>query len=94
MLTNLFIRLGWSRDDLKWPVMQVVTVASLITSNVLDVPYWFGYLSIPLSPTHLHWILAGAAFVSWVAGQNRASKLPSARAMASGTVPGSPEAAK
>lgn len=92
MLTNLFIRWGWSRNDLKWILLQISTVAALISSNVFDVPYWCGYLGIPLSPTVLHWIFALSALVLWVAGRYNASPLPSANAMASGTVPNSPVA--
>ena len=90
MLTNLFITLGWSRDDLKWFVLQLVAVAGLITSNAFDVPYWCAYLGIPLSPTALHWIFATAAVVLWLAGKYNSSPLPSEKAMASGVVPGSP----
>lgn len=89
-LTNLFIRLGWSRDDLKWPATQIVTVAALISSNVFDIPYWSAYLGIPVSPTVLHWILALSALVLWIAGQHSATSLPSRQAMASGMVPGAP----
>jgi len=92
MLTNFFIRMGWSRDDLKWPILQIVSVAGLIASNTLDLPYWAAYLGIPLSTTALHWILTVAAIISWLAGTNRSSRLPSANAMASGTVVGSPVA--
>lgn len=92
MLTNLFIRFGWSRDDLKWGLLQLSTVAALISSNVFDVPYWCAYLGIPLSPTVLHWIFALSALVLWVSGRYNSSPLPSANAMASGNVPGSPVA--
>lgn len=90
MLTRLFIRVGWSRDDAKWVYAQVATVAALISSNMFDVPYWAGYLGIPLSPTALHWIFALSAFVLWMAGRYNTSPLPSAAAMESGAVPGSP----
>lgn len=90
MLTNIFISLGWSRDDLKFALLQIVAVAGLISSNALDVPYWMAYLGIPLSPTALHWIFGGAALVLWIAGKYDSSPLPSAGAMASGNVPSSP----
>lgn len=90
MLTNLFITLGWSRDDLKWLILQIVAVAGLITSNAFDVPYWCAYLGIPLSPTALHWVFGTAAVVLWLAGKYDSSSLPSGPAMKSGTVPTSP----
>lgn len=90
MLTNLFIRLGWSRNDLKWPIAQIVSLAGLISSNTIDLPYWAAYLSVPLSPTSIHRILVAAAVVLWLAGRYNASPLPSARAMASGFIPNAP----
>ena len=92
MLTNLLIRFGISRDSLWWFWLQVVSVAGLVSSNVLNVPYWMAYLHIPLSPTALHWIFAVSALVLWFAGKHDTSPLPSARRMASGSVPGSPVA--
>lgn len=91
MLTNLLIRFGFSRDDLTWLWLRLVTVAGLISSNVFDVPYWMAYLGIPLSPMALHWIMATAAVVLWLAGRYNASPLPSAAAMRAGVVPGSPD---
>jgi hypothetical protein len=90
MLANLMIRLGWSRDDLKWLLLQLATVAALITSNVFDVPYWCAYLGVPLSTTVLHWIFGVSTLILWIAGRYNSSPLPSARAMAAGVVPGSP----
>lgn len=78
MLANLFIKLGWSRDDAKWLWAEIITVAGLISSNVFDVPYWMAYLHIPLSPTALHWIFAICALVLYVAGKHDSSPLPSA----------------
>ena len=77
-MTTLLIRLGLSRDSLLWFWLQVVSVAGLIGSNVLDVPYWCGYLGIPLSPTALHWIFGASAVILWFAGKHDASPLPSA----------------
>lgn len=90
MLTNLFIKLGWSRDDWKWLFLQIASVAALISSNVFDVPYWADYLGIPLSPTVLHWIFGSSALILWIAGRYNSSPLPSGQAMASGVVKGSP----
>ena len=89
MLTNLFIKLGWSRDDFKWLFLQIVAVAALISSNVFDVPYWADYLGVPLSPTALHWIFGISALVLWLSGRYNSSPLPSGQAMASGVVKGS-----
>lgn len=94
MLTNLFISLGWSRDDLKFYWIQliggIVSVAGLIADNAFDVSYWAKYVGIPLSEHGLHVILAAAMGVVWIASRARRSSLPSAAAMASGSVPGSP----
>lgn len=92
MLTNLFIRWGWSRDDWKWLWFQIVSVAAIITSGLFDVPYWCDYLGIPLSPLTLRWITALSALILWVSARHSATTLPSATAMASGFVPGSPAA--
>lgn len=92
MLTRLLIRLGFSRDDLLWIWLQTVSVAGLISTNVFDMPYWLGYLGLTVSPLVLHWIMAAAALVLWISGHYHTSPLPSATAMQSGTVPGSPAA--
>lgn len=92
MLTRLFIWLGWSRDDWKFWWAQIVSLCALVVSGVFDITYWGNYLSIPISPTLLHWIMAVSAFVLWVSARHSATTLPSAQAMASGNVPGSPVA--
>ncbi len=94
VIANLMIRLGWSRDDLKWPLAQLVTVAGLITSNVINVPYWFGYLGIPISELNVHRLMVAAIIILWVAGKYNSSPLPSGAAMASGAVPDSPASKK
>lgn len=78
MLSRFFIDRGWSRDDLKWPVAQVLSAAALVTSGFIDVSYWAGYLGIPLSTTGAHWIQAIAVIVLWIAGKYDRSSLPSA----------------
>lgn len=94
MLTNMFIWFGWSRDDLKWFWLQlvagVVGLAGLIADNLLDVKYWVDYLQLPIGTRGLHWIIAGAAAIGWIANRFKRSPLPSGAAMASGVVDGSP----
>lgn len=89
-LTALVIRLGWSRDDLKWHFTQLLTVAGLIVSGVIDLPYWATYLGLPLSTRGEHWIQVVAVVLLYLSGRYNASLLPSARTMAAGLVPGSP----
>lgn len=90
VLTNVFIRLGWSRDDRKWLVAQIVSAATLITSNAINLAYWFAYLGIPISEVAIHRILVLATIILWLAGRYATSNLPSQATMASGSVPGSP----
>ena len=92
MLTRLFIYLGWSRDDWKFWWAQIVSLCALVVSGVFDITYWGDYLGLPVSPLVLHWIMALSAFVLWVSARHSATTLPSASAMASGAVPGSPVA--
>ena len=90
MFTRLFIRFGWSRDDYKFIWAQIVSICALVVSGLFDITYWGNYLSIPISPTLLHWIMAVSAFVLWVSARHSSTTMPSAQAMASGSVPGSP----
>lgn len=76
MLTKLFVSFGWTRDDLKWVYLQLVSVAALIASGVFDLVYWCDYLSIPCSPVAIRWVQAISAFVLWVSARNASSKLP------------------
>ena len=76
VLGSYFTSLGWTRDDAKWFWLQIVTVATLISSNVLDLPYWAGYLGIPLSTRELHWVQAITAIVLWVSARSATSALP------------------
>lgn len=92
MFTRAFIWMGWSRDDWKFWWAQIVSLCALVVSGVFDITYWGNYLSIPISPTVLHWVMAVSAFVLWVSARHSATTLPSASAMASGDVPGSPVA--
>jgi hypothetical protein len=76
MLTNLFITLGWTRDDWRWLWTQVLSVALLITSGIIDVPYWAGQLGIPLSTVGLHWVQVLCIAALWVSGKYDSSSLP------------------
>ena len=79
MLANLLIKLGWTRDDWKLVWLQVVAVASLITSNVIDLTYWLGYLGLPVSTTFVHWVMVLAIIILWIAGKYSTSPLPGAK---------------
>lgn len=91
-LTQLFIKLGWSRNDAKWAWLQIVSVAGLISANILDLHKVAAYIDVPLSDSWVHRISAAAAAVLFIAGNYHASPLPSTRQMETGLVPGSPAA--
>lgn len=93
-LTQLFIKLGWSRNDAKWLWLQVVSVAGLISANVLDLHKAAAYIDVPLSDSWIHRISSLAVGVLFLAGRYHASPLPSQQAMDAGIVPGSPVAMK
>jgi hypothetical protein len=76
MLTNLFIALGFTRDDVSWVVAKVLALATLIASGALDLVYWANYLGVPLTLVGLHWIQVIAAVILWVSASNSSSKLP------------------
>lgn len=94
MLTNLFIWLGWSRDDLKWFWIQLVAGlvagAGLIADNLINVQYWVTYLGLPIGERGIHWVIFLAGAITWIAARSKRSALPSGAAMASGVVAGSP----
>ncbi len=92
VLTKLFIKCGWSRDDLKWGIAQIVSLCGLVTTGVFDVSRWAAYLGIPLSDTGKHWIMALCGLVLLIAGKFNSSPLYSKGAMESGLVAGSPQA--
>jgi len=76
MLTALFLRLGWTRDDQRWLWMRLIAAASLIASGVIDVPYWAAELGVALTPVWLHRIQALAVALLWMSGQYSTSSLP------------------
>lgn len=75
LITDLFTRLGISRDDAKWLWAQVVTLAGAITAGVIDLSSLGTYLGVTLSPAHLHQIIAVCMAIGWFAGAMRTSPL-------------------
>jgi hypothetical protein len=90
MLTNFFIYMGWSRDDLKWRWTQFLTFLTLLTTGVIDIPARTAELGIHVTDVQVHWIQFIAVVLLWVSGKFDVSSLPSGSAMAAGKVQGSP----
>lgn len=76
MLANLFIHLGFTRDDAIWVWGQFCGAAAAIASGVFDLHYWAGYLGLNISVTAQHWITAIAVFILWLSGKMNYSHLP------------------
>lgn len=74
-LTAFFERMGWTKYDAKWGWAQIVSMATLVTTGVFDIPYWSGYLGVPVTSTQIHWVMAASGLVLWLAGKNQSSNL-------------------
>lgn len=76
MLTNLFCKLGFTRDDAKWFWGKVLGAAAIIASGWFDVGAWAQSVGIPLGPIGVHIVQSAAVFVLWISGSNDKSSLP------------------
>jgi hypothetical protein len=68
-----------TRDDLKWPIAQILAGASMVTSGVLNVPALGAYLGITVSTVAFHWVFAVATVILYIASSMRTSPLPGAK---------------
>lgn len=75
MFTNLFTNCGITRDSALWFWGKVLSIATLVTSGVLDLPYWAGYLGIHATTTEIHWVQVLAVIALYISGQNSTSNL-------------------
>lgn len=75
-VTPFFASIGLTRDWLGWAWLKIVSLATLVLSQAVDLHGWATYLGIPLSETGVHWILTIAAIVMFVAGSHDSSALP------------------
>lgn len=81
-LTNIFTKLGFTpptRDDWKFVWFQVVGVATLITANTADLPSWFAYLGLTVTPVEIHWVSVVATIILYLGGRYGASPLKGAQ---------------
>lgn len=76
MLTNLFLALGLNRDHWAFLVGKILSLATLITSGVIDLTYWAAQLGIHITPVGVHWIQVVAVAVLYLSGQFSTSSLP------------------
>jgi hypothetical protein len=79
MLSSFLISRGLTRDSALWFWTELVSVAGLIASGLVDIVYWANYLAIPLTTVELHWIQALAVLILWFAGKHDTSPLPGAK---------------
>ena len=70
--------LGFTRESELWLWTQIITVATLIATNVLDVNYWTAYVGLHLSTNMVHgvWVLCVALL--FLSGKLDKSPLPGA----------------
>ena len=74
--SNLLISWGISRDDKLWLWTKLLAIATLITSGVVDVGYWAGYVGLHPSVTTVHWVQVIAIVLLYLSGQYSTSSLP------------------
>ena len=77
-LADCLASLGLTRDNPIWTRLQIVTLATLITSGVFDVAYWAAYIGIPWSELATHRLRALAIIVLFFAGKLDTSPLKGA----------------
>jgi len=76
-LVRCLTRLGFTRDMFTWLWLRIVSAATLVTANVIDVNYWGSYLGLNVTPKEVHWITVIATAILWIAGKQDRSWLPS-----------------
>jgi hypothetical protein len=68
-------RLGLSRDDAKWFWLQLVGVATLVTTGALDLTNLGNYVGMHLSAVWLHRVFALCSLIVWLAARFSTSPL-------------------
>lgn len=83
MITALFLRLGWTRDDTKWVWLRVLAVAGMVATGVssgaLDLFGLSTWLGLAISPVTAHRLYALCVGVLWLGGKYDTSTLPGQR---------------
>jgi hypothetical protein len=74
-LTSTLTNLGLTHDSaiLLWG--KILSIAALIASGALDLPYWATYLGLHVSVTEIHWAQAVAVAALYLSGQYSGSPL-------------------
>ncbi len=75
-LTNLITDVGLTRDSAVWFWSRVSALCAIVASGAVDLMGLGNWLGIHLSETQVHWIVAVAVGVLWLAGRYDASPLP------------------
>lgn len=76
MLVNLLTNLGFTRDSAMWLWGRIISAAALISSGVLDLKYWAGYVGLYPSDNLLHFVTVTAVVILWISGKMATSHLP------------------
>lgn len=75
-LTNILIRLGFTRDSAMWLWGRIIGASAAIASGVFDLTYWANYIGVPLSERGNHIITVVAVGILWISGKQATSHLP------------------
>lgn len=75
-LTTLFSQFNLTRDSAWWLWGKILSVATLITSGVLDLTFWAQYVGLHPSISEVHIVQVLAIIALYISGQYSTSSLP------------------